>query len=88
MYDVNGQPHNLCKHSTNDECGMKKKTRTSKCKICMEKRIRHDVVYYCSECGIDHSFCSIDKHNKEWDCFHEHVRRMARLSKRKRATEN
>jgi len=88
LYDVNGHPHNLCKHSTNDEHGKKKKTRTRKCKICMEKRIRHDVVYYCRECGTDHSFCSVDKYNHERDCFLKHVRLIARLSKRKRATEN
>ena len=61
---------------------------TRKCKICWEKGKRHDVKYYCRDCGIDHNYCSPDSFNKDRDCFLEHVRQVKRrLPKRKRSSE-
>jgi len=80
--DVNGHPHNLCKHLKNDVHGSKKYTKTRKCRLCWEKGIRHEVGYYCLECGPDHSYCS----NEERDCFAKHVKKVTRISKRMRAS--
>jgi len=84
LYDSNGHEHNLCKYPVKDTNGKKKCRLSRQCVICKENNIRHDVVYYCQECGMDHSFCSIDKHNNQRDCFRIHVSRIQRQSKRRR----
>ncbi len=88
LKDSNGHEHNLCKHPIKETTGKKKCRLSRQCIICKEKCIRHDVVYYCHECGTESSFCSPDKHNTERDCFQIHVSRIKRLSKRKKHGDN
>ena len=90
MKDANNNEHRLAKLPPKvTENSNQKGTLTRKCKLCNEKGIRHDVVYYCLDCGIGYNYCSIDKHNTTRDCFAEHVRKIKReLPKRKRARKD
>ena len=86
LTDANKNPHRLLKLPPKQTDNARNKgTMTRKCKFCWEKGIRHDVVYYCYDCGMQSSFCSPDNFNKDRDCFAFHVRQIKRdLPKRKR----
>jgi hypothetical protein len=86
MVDANSNIHRLCKLPKRDEEGLKKKSLARKCKMCSERGVRHDVKYYCHDCGMSHSFCSPDEYNKERDCFAEHVRKIKRVIPKRTAT--
>jgi len=86
LKDCNANTHSMMKLPKREtDVSKRKGSLTRKCKLCHEKGIRHDVVYYCFECGINHNYCSPDSWNKERDCFLEHVQQIRRiLPKRKR----
>ena len=85
LIDANNCIHRLVK-LPKSEGGQKKYSLSRKCKMCWEKGVRHDVTYFCYDCGMSSSFCSPDgSKNKNRDCFLEHVRQIKRvLPKRKR----
>ncbi len=83
LTDANNKIHRLCCLPKKD--GDKGATMTRKCKICHESGVRHDVKYFCYDCGMNYSYCSPDLFNKTRDCFSEHVRRIKKeLPKRTR----
>ena len=89
LVDANQGIHRLAKLPMKaTEVSKRKGSMTRKCKICLERGIRHDVSYYCFDCGMTHSYCSPDMWNKSRDCFAEHVRQIKRIvPKRKRQSE-
>jgi hypothetical protein len=79
LTDANHKPHRLVKlPRKRTENSRHKGTMARKCKLCQERGIRHDVVYYCLDCGENNNYCSLDQHNKTRDCFMEHVRSIKR----------
>jgi hypothetical protein len=87
LFDANNEKHSLCKlpiKVTMGKYGKRSYTMKRCCKVCLEKGFRRDVLYYCHECGMEHNFCTIDKYNKDRDCFREHVRMITRTLKRRR----
>ena len=90
LKDANNNVHTLVKLPKKvTEKSKHKGSLSRKCKICDEKGVRHDVVYYCLECEMSHNYCSPDKFNQSRDCFAEHVRRMKRsLPQRKRKRDS
>lgn len=87
LVDAMGNHHSLCKLPIKETMGKHWKIRYTmkrSCKICLANGIRQDVVYFCFECGHDHSYCSIDKFNVDRDCVGEHVMLQRRPSQRRR----
>ena len=85
LMDANNCLHRLVKLPKKGGADQKKDSLSRKCKLCWEKGVRHDVTYYCFDCGMNASFCSPDLFNKDRDCFLDHVRQIKRiLPKRKR----
>lgn len=79
LKDANQKYHRLVKlpkKKTGDT--RHKGSMSRKCKVCMDRGIRHDVVYYCLDCGENQNFCSPDNYNKDRDCFSAHVRSIKR----------
>ena len=84
LKDANGGEHNLVKYPINEK-SKKRCSVTRRCKMCIEENIRHDVIYYCFDCGEHQAYCSIDRFNTQRDCFEKHVRMIKKiLPERKR----
>jgi len=89
LTDANNKLHRLVKlPKKKTENSKHKGTMARKCKLCQERGVRHDVVYYCFDCGDSSNYCSIDQHNKTRDCFMEHVRSIKRHLPNRRAAKN
>jgi hypothetical protein len=81
LADANGCLRYLVRYEkTRNPCG-KSRTKTRKCKRCLEKNIRRDVGNYCKTCGLGVSLC-----NKcdDRDCFDEHVKSIKRTTRQNR----
>ena len=74
LADASKTTHRLCKPPKRDTDGQKKYSMTRNCKMYLENGDRHQVTYYCYDCGMTASYCSPDSFNKERDCFAKHVR--------------
>ncbi len=75
--DSNGLIHHLVKYDiTTDPSGWKR-TKTWKCKLCLEQGKRRDVGQYCFTCGESTTCCN----TTERDCFSEHVKQIKRITR-------
>ena len=75
--DSNGLIHHLVKYDITTDPSGRKRTKTRKCKLCLEQGKRRDVGQYCFTCGESTTCCN----TMERDCFSEHVKQIKRITR-------
>jgi hypothetical protein len=67
--DANGLVHLMVKLPLKKDISGRRQTLARMCKLCKEKKIHHDVTYYCHTCGLPANYCSPDDRQGHPDCF-------------------